>query len=164
MLMHTSNAIMFFCLGNICRSPIAHGLFAHLSSTHPQLRHWSVASSGTSSHHVGESPDPGSQHVARAHGIDLSMQRSQQLTPQDFEEFDYLVAMSRSNIANARRISSRHHERLLLIRDFEPGATPGILDVPDPWGRGPQAFEEVYTILERCMPNLITFLASSPAH
>lgn len=156
-----SPSIMFFCLGNICRSPLAHGLFSHLVARRAEPLVWHIASSGTSSYHVGEPPDLGSQRVAIAHGFDISAQRSRHLTADDFQRFDHLVAMSRANLAAARDISTSHHERLLLIRDFEPGATPGTLDVPDPWGRGPLAFEEVHDILARCMPGLIDFVHSS---
>lgn len=149
---------MFFCLGNICRSPIAHGLFEHLIAAHPDRPEWQIASSGTSSYHVGESPDLGSQRVSLVHGIDISAQRSRHLSASDFTRFDYLVAMSHANLAAARDITPMHHDKLLLIRDFEPGSQPGSLDVPDPWGGGERAFEEVYEILARCMPPLIDFV------
>lgn len=156
-----TTSVMFFCLGNICRSPLAEGIFrAHLKAR--GLEHeFSVSSSGTSAHHIGEAPDLGSQRVAKRLGeIDISDQRAQQLTAADLESFDYLIAMSRSNLHAARQLKGGERAPLLLMRDFEPKPQHRGQDVPDPWGHGDEAFEEVYRILDRSMGELIDYMLS----
>lgn len=157
--MARTRRIMFFCLGNICRSPLAHGLFEAEVARRGDAASWLIDSSGTSHHHIGEAPDPGSQRVARLHDLDISHQRAQQLTARHIEEFDWLVAMSRSNQRDALRLVEREEDRekILLLRDFDDEAN-GNLDVPDPWGHGEQAFLEVHRIIERCMAPLFVFL------
>lgn len=152
--MHSPTRVMFFCLGNICRSPLAHGIFEDHIAQQQEEDRWHIESSGTSAYHVGEAPDPGSQRVATQHGIHIGAQRAQQLTTHHIETFDYLIAMSRSNLEAARKICPPEHEhKLLLVRDFEP--TPhNADDVPDPWGHGDDAFEEVFSILSQCIPPL----------
>lgn len=148
--------VMFFCLGNICRSPLAEGLFKHEVASRGLTADFHIESSGTSGYHVGELPDPGSREVARRRGeIDISDQRSQQLTAAHLETFDYLVAMSHSNIANARRLRGASEVDFLLLRDFEPDERNHGEDVPDPWGHGRAAFDEVYEIVERSCANLL---------
>ena len=152
--------VMFFCLGNICRSPLAHGLFEAEVQRRGEASRWEIDSSGTGAYHVGEAPDPGSQRVARRHGLDISHQRAQHLTAAHLEEFDWLVAMSQSNLRDALRLAGadRFKDRLLLLRGFDPQAQRGQqLDVPDPWGHDERAFLDVYQIIERCMSPL--FLA-----
>ncbi len=156
--------VMFFCLGNICRSPLAEGVFRHLVDQRGFREVFTIASSGTSSYHVGESPDPGSQRVAkRRGGIDISAQRSQQLTAEHLTEFDYLVAMSASNEQNAARLRGGEDAEFLLLRDFEPDAGARGQDVPDPWGKGDAAFEEVYDIVERCCARLLDHIIEQEA-
>ncbi len=143
--------VLFLCLGNICRSPLAEGVFrAHLEREGLDDR-FVVDSAGTSSYHVGEPPDRGSVRIAKSHGIDLSRQRSRQLVDQDYQRFDFIVPMDRSNRTGLLRRGTLPDERTVLIRDFDPEAL-GDFDVPDPWGGGGDGFAEVYRILERCMP------------
>lgn len=161
-------SVMFFCLGNICRSPLAHGLFEALIEARGLTSRYEVDSSGTSAYHVGEAPDVGSQRVARAHGVQIDGQRAQQLTAAHFARFDYLVAMSASNLRDAEALRRERGDEgskgvLLLMRDFEPEVHLRGRDVPDPWGRGEAAFEEVYTILARCMPRLLDELEARSA-
>lgn len=153
--------VMFFCLGNICRSPLAHGLFERDVERRGLSDAIRVDSSGTSAYHVGELPDPGSREVAkRVGGIDISEQRAQQLTSQHLRDFDYLVAMSHSNISNARRLRGSDDVAFLLLRDFEPDAKHHGEDVPDPWGHGRGAFDEVYRIVERSVGNLLDHIVA----
>ncbi len=148
--MHRS--VLFICLGNICRSPLAQGVCeAHLARR--GARHISVDSAGTGAWHVGEAPDPGSVRVAARHGIDISAQRARQLRADDGDRFDLLVAMDGSNLVNTRRATGR--DDVVLLRDFDPA---GRGDVPDPWGGGNDGFAEVYAILDRSMPALLDHL------
>ena len=148
-------SVMFFCLGNICRSPLGEGLFLRAVADRGLSARFAVASSGTSAHHVGEAPDPGSVRAARAHGVDISSQRSQQLTSAHLRGHDYVVGMSASNLRDARRLPGAGDANLLLLRDHEPDEGLRGLDTPDPWGHGAAAFEEVYAIVERCVEVLI---------
>ena len=149
-------AVMFFCLGNICRSPIAEALFRHKLADQGLGDRFLVRSSGTGAYHVGEGADPGSCRVcAQRLGDDLSGHRAQQLTAEHLERFDYLVAMDTSNIENARRLRGGQQAELLLLRDFEPRESQRGLGVPDPWGGGAGGFDEVYDIVDRCLDNLL---------
>ncbi len=151
--------IMFFCLGNICRSPLAEALFSQKIEERGLEEAFHVESSGTSSYHVGESPDPGSQRVAEERlGRDISHQRSQQLTREHLETFDYLVAMSASNRRRALdRASGVDENRLFLLREFDPEAGDD-LDVPDPYGAGQSQFDLVYDIVDRSCDRLLEHL------
>ena len=149
-------AVMFFCLGNICRSPIAEALFRHKLSEQGLDDRFLVRSSGTGAYHVGEGADPGSARVCRQRlGDSLGRHRAQQLTAEHLETFDLLVAMDPSNMANARRLRGGQDTEILLLRDFEPQASQRGLGVPDPWGGGPGGFDEVYDIVDRCLDNLL---------
>ncbi len=144
--------VMFFCLGNICRSPLAEALFIYHARERGLENAFHIESSGTSSYHVGESPDPGSERVARERlGVDISHQRSQQLSPEHVEEFDVLVAMDRSN----QRAAMKWGDEIQLLRDFEPLGNDRGQDVPDPWGGGGRQFEQVYDIVFRCTERLL---------
>lgn len=157
--------ILFFCLGNICRSPLAEGLFSHKVERRGLEEVFRIESAGTSSYHVGESPDPGSQRVARERlGRDISHQRSRQLQRDDLETFDYLVAMDRSNREAARELGERGADTdILLIREFDPAAD-GDLDVPDPYGGGGNQFELVFDILDRSLDRFLTHVIEQHGH
>lgn len=145
--------VMFFCLGNICRSPLAEGIFRHHVQQRGLAHRFHIESSGTSDYHVGEAPDVGSQRVVKQRlGVDIAQQRAQQLTSGHLAHFDVLIAMDASNRANARRLG--HHSGIELLRDFEPHPPRGG-DVPDPWGGGPTQFEVVYEIVYRCTERLL---------
>ena len=151
--------VMFFCLGNICRSPLAEALFRHHVETRDLATRFRIDSSGTGAYHIGEPPDPGSVRVARERlGLDISSQRAQQLSSDHLQSFDYLVGMDRSNLENARRIRSAKQANLLLFRDFEPEEGLRGTDVPDPWGGGAAHFEKVYKIVDRCSRQFLDYL------
>jgi protein-tyrosine phosphatase len=147
--------VMFFCLGNICRSPLAEGLFRHKVRERGLQDWFEIESSGTSSYHVGEPPDPGSQRVARKRlGLDISHQRSQQLSRQHVEEFDVLVAMDSSNQRVAQQWADGE-DAVWLLRDFEPDPADRGTAVPDPWGGGGSQFDLVFDIVDRCCDVLL---------
>ena len=147
--------VMFFCLGNICRSPLAEGLFRHKIEARGLEARFHVESSGTSGYHVGDPPDPGSQLVARQRlGLDISDQRSQKLTREHVEGFDYVVAMDAAN----RRDASRwlpEGKAIHLLRDFEPDPSERGEGVPDPWGGGGSQFDLVFDIVDRCLDGFL---------
>ena len=161
MLDASTISVMFFCLGNICRSPLAEALFRHAVEERALSDRFLIASSGTSAYHVGAPPDPGSVRVARERlGLDISQQRGQQLIRGHVEQFHYLVAMDRSNQRHALALCGPADKAILLLRDFEPSPSPGGRDVPDPWGGGASGFEEVYEIVSRCTRRLLDHLVA----
>lgn len=151
--------VLFFCLGNICRSPLAEALFRYHVEQRDLIDDFEIASAGTSGYHVGSPPDSGSVRVARERlGLDISSQRAQQLNASHLSSYDYLVAMDRSNLNNARQLSGASEANLLLFRDFEPNQSDVGLDVPDPWGGGASHFENVYEIVDRCANSFLTYV------
>jgi len=145
--------VMFVCLGNICRSPLGQGLFMAKVADRGLADAFHVESSGTSSYHVGEAPDPGSVRVARRAGIDISGQRSQQVSLDDLESFDYVIAMDRSNERDLLRRAPDKRPKVHLMRSFQ--SDPDSLDVPDPWGGGPRGFERVCDIVSEACDGLL---------
>lgn len=153
--------ILFFCLGNICRSPLAEALFRHHAEERGLSDAFEIGSAGTSRYHVGEAPDPGSQNVARERlGLDISGQRAEQLDDQHLRAFDYLVAMSESNIQDAKRLDGADAVSFKLLRDWEPEADNHGKDVPDPYGGGGQQFNRVFDIVDRCTRELLDDLVT----
>lgn len=142
--------VLFVCLGNICRSPLAEGVFRYRVADAGLEDAFLIDSCGTSGYHVGEPPDPGSIQVAGRRGIDLGEQRSRQLSPSDLRAFDYVVCMDASNVRNTRRLGAGPIGQL---RDDDP-LGPG--PVPDPWGGGLSGFEEVFSIVDRSCEALLT--------
>jgi protein-tyrosine phosphatase len=132
--------VLVVCLGNICRSPIGEGLLRHHAAI--QGVRLQVASAGTSGHHVGEAPDRRSVEVMRRHGLDISGQRSAQLTMKDLERYDVVLAMDAANLndieALAERLKARGGSPAEVVR-FDAQA-----DVPDPYYGGADGFEAVY--------------------
>jgi protein-tyrosine phosphatase len=143
---------LFVCLGNICRSPLAHVVLQAKVSGRNLEHRVLVDSCGTGGWHVGGGADPGSVAVARRHGLDLSGHSARQLRRSDAEDFDWWVCMDGSNAQNTRRKLGPAAGRIVLLRDYDPD---GKGDVPDPWARGPAAFDEVYQIVERSCERLL---------
>ncbi|WP_041375727.1 low molecular weight protein-tyrosine-phosphatase [Polymorphum gilvum] len=147
-------AVLFVCLGNICRSPLAEGVFRHVAGqTLPGAR-LTIDSAGTGAWHVGNPPDPRSIAVARRHGIDISDLRARQVTRADFERFDLILAMDGDNLDALRRAAP--HATRAEIRRFL-AAPPR--DVPDPYHGGPDRFAAVYRLIEEGARDLATRLA-----
>ena len=155
-------SILFVCLGNICRSPLAEGVFAHLAKqADVDIR---IDSAGTGSWHVGERPDSRALAVARAHGIELPG-HARRVSSSDMHEFDYVIAMDENNLTHLAALgrSCRGSARLHLLREFDPDAGPDR-DVPDPYYGGRRGFEECFGIVERSCRGLLERLNHPPAH
>ncbi|MDE2764699.1 MAG: low molecular weight phosphotyrosine protein phosphatase [Gemmatimonadota bacterium] len=158
----TSVSVLFVCLGNICRSPLAEGIFAALARERGLDGQFHADSAGTAGYHSGEPPDSRSTAVAAAQGIRLTG-FARQVTPRDLERFDIVVAMDRSNRRSLERLRRRLRSGrgtvadIVMMRDYEPGARDP--DVPDPYYGGPGGFERVYRILERACNGLLDELA-----
>jgi protein-tyrosine phosphatase len=134
--------VVFVCLGNICRSPMAEAIFAHKVKEAGLSDQIEVDSCGTSRWHVGERPHPGTRRVLAAHNIRYT-HRARQLNRADLEEADYLIAMDSHNLDDIRRVSRAGAETGLLL-DYAPDVT--MSDVPDPYYVG--NFEDVYRLVE----------------
>jgi protein-tyrosine phosphatase len=149
--------ILFVCLGNICRSPTAEGVFLHvLKQEAPDLK-VSVDSAGTAGYHIGSPPDPRTQRHALSRGIDLSGLRARQLAPEDYRSFDFVLAMDADNLAamNARRPRGAT-ARLQLFMDYAPEL--GEPEVPDPYYGGASDFERVLDLTHAASRGLIRAL------
>jgi protein-tyrosine phosphatase len=149
--------ILFVCMGNICRSPSAEGVFRQaLTRRAPELQ-VEFDSAGTHDYHVGEAPDARALAAARRRGIDISRLRARSVVPDDFERFDLILVMDEENAGELkRRARPAHQERIRLIMEYAPSA--GRTAVPDPYYGGEQGFEEVLDLLEEAADGLIDAL------
>ncbi len=134
--------VLFVCLGNICRSPTAEGVFRHLLRQEAPELQVEVDSAGTADYHLGEPPDLRSQRAAMRRGIDLGALRARQVTPADFARFDLILAMDRANLLELEAMRPRNSRaRVQLFLEYAPEL--GRLEVPDPYLRDASGFEEV---------------------
>ena len=147
-------SVLFVCLGNICRSPLAEGVFLHLAREAGLEATLRVDSAGTGAWHAGEAADPRSREVAERKGIVLES-RARQVRAQDFHDFDVIVAMDRSNLQDleAIRPGEGARARLVLMRDYDP--EPGDREVPDPYYGGPDGFDQVFEMVHRSARGLL---------
>ena len=146
--------VLFICMGNICRSPTAHGVFESLVSSEGLGQHIEVDSAGTHAYHVGEQPDRRSQMAARGRGYDLSYQTARKVVQEDVEYYDYLLAMDESNLSDLQVLMpSHHHEKITLFMEFAPEY--GQREVPDPYYGGEQGFERVLDMVEEASRGLL---------
>lgn len=134
--------VTFVCMGNICRSPMAEGVFRHLVEQAGLADQFAVDSCGTGGWHVGEKPHPGTRKVLRKHGIDYDG-RARQLAATDLAHADYLIALDSENLHTLRRRGSTTAETSLLL-DYADGIRKR--DVPDPYYSG--SFDHVYQLVE----------------
>ncbi|GAB4228855.1 MAG: low molecular weight protein-tyrosine-phosphatase [Methyloligellaceae bacterium] len=139
--------LLFVCLGNICRSPMAQGVFAHVAEEAGLAGRFHLDSAGTGGWHVGNPPDPRACRAALARGIDISGQRARQVSAQDFERFDLLLAMDRANAkALARMAPAGAGERVRLFLEGLPDS--GVTEVPDPYYGGDAGFDAALDLIE----------------
>jgi len=143
--------ILFVCLGNICRSPLAEGILRYKANE--DNLDITVDSAGTSNYHIGQSPDPRAISVAYANGIDISNQKARQFRLKDFENFDYIIAMDKSNYSELLDLAgnTQNTKKIKLYMNF---AYPDSnIDVPDPYYDG--RFEEVFSLLNEATDKII---------
>lgn len=146
--------IVFVCLGNICRSPTAEGVFQHLVNERGLQPYFYVDSAGTSAYHIGEPANSKSQKTANKHGIELRS-RARRFEPDDLQEFDLIVAMDRENLENIKVLDSanKYSDKIILLRDYDP--EPGDGEVPDPYYGGIDGFQNVFNIVKRSCEALL---------
>lgn len=148
--------VLFVCLGNICRSPTAEGVFRQALERAGIAGDVEVDSCGVGDWHVGNAPDPRAQQAALSRGVDLSRLRARQLSEQDFSHFDYVLAMDQDNLRAMRAKKPAHSEAHVgLFLDF--AGTPGA-EVPDPYYGGEEGFENVLNMIEAASEGLIQHL------
>ena len=146
--------VLFVCMGNICRSPTAQGVFERVLLENGLEGHVEVDSAGTHGYHVGRSPDSRSREAALARGIDIGRQRARQFERSDFEYFDYVLAMDQSNLAVLlAECPDAHRDRVGLFMEFAPDSP--VRDVPDPYYGGSQGFEHVLDLVEQASQGLL---------
>ena len=134
--------VLMVCLGNICRSPLAHGVLENLVDPDRVF----VDSAGTGAYHIGKAPDRRSIAVAREHGLDISQQRARQFTPEDFDSFDHIFVMDKENLANVLALAPSE-EAAAKTRLFLSVLKKDIQEVPDPYYGGKEGFQYVYDLV-----------------
>ena len=152
-------SVLFVCLGNICRSPLAEGIFDHLVHEAGLDDRFDIDSAGTGAWHVGERPDARAAMVATKHGIELDS-RARQITSDDLDRFDYVIAMDRENLRNVSRMvdASDSETEVHLLRTFDEEEGD---EVPDPYYGGASGFETVYEMLHRSCQTLLERLKAA---
>ena len=147
--------ILFVCLGNICRSPLAEAIFHQKIENQSLKGKLSTNSAGTAGYHVGEKPDPRTIEIAEKNNIPIN-HRGQQFEKYHAKEYDYLIAMDHSNFQNMITEIGDQPENLLLMREFD--SLGKGQDVPDPYYGGIDGFEKMYQILDRSLDEFLNFL------
>lgn len=156
--------VLFVCLGNICRSPTAEGVFRHKLKTagirDGYLGNIFLDSAGTGGYHIGEKPDKRSRQTAEKYGVSLDEIRSRKLTLQDFTDYDYILAMDLENIRDMKAICPvDHHHKIKLLMDYGENC-PGITEVPDPYTGEMDGFDRVYDIIDRGADGFFKYLSA----
>ena len=145
--------VLFVCLGNICRSPLAEGILRQ--KIQAAGLDWEVDSAGTNGYHTGEAPHHLSQKVARLGGIDISRQRARQFTPADFQRFDKIYALAGDVVDDIRRISGKKFDPAkidLLMNEVHPGQDA---DVPDPFYGPEPGYQEVFKMISAAADKIV---------
>lgn len=146
--------VLFVCMGNICRSPTAHGVFRDLVRKEGLDGQVEIDSAGTHAYHVGNPPDQRAQQTAYARGLDLSDLRARQVNPGDFAIYDYILAMDEENLTLLEaQCPAEYRERLRLFLDFAPDQ--GVSEVPDPYYGGEKGFEYVFDLVAAASRGLL---------
>jgi protein-tyrosine phosphatase len=149
--------VLFVCLGNICRSPLAEAIFKDKVSKAGLSGLIEADSCGTSNYHIGGSPDPRTIANAQRNGVTID-HCGRQLTSEDLADFDYIFAMDNSNLKNIMKLdgAAQFAHKISLMREYDLQAKGG--EVPDPYFGGEQGFEDVFVMLDRTMENFLHHL------
>jgi protein-tyrosine phosphatase len=153
--------ILFVCMGNICRSPTAEGVFRHLATKEAPDLAVHVDSAGTHAYHLGEPPDQRAQRAAERRGVSLASLRARRVIEDDFSRFDLILAMDELNVAILREHCPQEYSaRIGLFLDYAPQL--GRIEVPDPYYGGSNGFELVLDLVEEASRGLLSQLQTSP--
>ena len=150
--------VLFVCLGNICRSPLAEGLFRHHAEEAGRGSEFVIDSAGTGGWHAGEPPHSGSRAAARKIGVDISNQRARQVTREDLDTWDLVVAMDGKNLRDLEALAAGSPVRARMARLLDLAPVDGTRDVPDPWGHPDAVFDAVRDLLDRSTARLLETL------
>ena len=146
--------ILFCCMGNICRSPTAHGVFENMVKQAGMVADVEVDSAGTHAYHIGEMPDSRSSQCASERGFDLSYIRARRVEVSDFDYFDYVLAMDNDNLSILQSMSPKQHKnKVCLFLDYAKSCTE--TEVPDPYYGGPNGFDHVFDLVEQASKGLL---------
>jgi len=148
--------ILFVCLGNICRSPLAEGIFRQLVADKGLEESFLIDSCGTGAWHIGEPPHKESSRIAKKYSISLDGQCARQLDDRDYSNFNLMVAMDCSNRDDLLGHPLADRSEIICLREHDP--EKGDLNVPDPYFGGADGFETVYQMIHRCCVNLLDSL------
>lgn len=146
--------VLFVCMGNICRSPMAEAVFRSLVKDAGLASAFEIASVGTGSWHVGERPHPGTQAVLQRNGISVDDKRAQRLSRSDLDYYDYIIAMDQENIDGIAQFHSTTRSEIRRLLEFAPSGGP--LDVPDPYYTG--GFDRVYDLVTAGCQGLLGYI------
>ena len=147
------SSLLFVCMGNICRSPTAEGVFRRVAEEAGMLDVLTIDSAGTHAYHVGEPPDQRSQAAAARRGYELGDIRARRVTEADFDRFDLILAMDRLNLVTLQdRADEAHHHKIRLFLEY---ATGPEVEVPDPYYGGATGFEQVLDLVEDASRELL---------
>jgi len=146
-------SVLFVCLGNICRSPLAEGLMRHHVERLGLSDQFIIDSAGTGGWHEGEGPDRRSVAAAARHGVDISAQKARKLRPEDFDRFDLILGLDRQNVTDIRRLHLP--EQAARVALYLEEALGERRDVPDPYYGNQRDFEAVFTLCDRASVKLI---------
>ena len=145
-------SILFVCMGNICRSPTAEGVFRSMLDQFDIGKEVRVDSAGTHAYHIGEPPDNRTIIAANNRGISLKHLRARLIDDSDFEKFDYIIAMDKANLLFLKKKSPvKYHSKIHLFLNF----SKGNLDVPDPYYGEADGFEDVLNLVEKASKGLL---------
>ncbi len=143
--------VLFVCLGNICRSPLAEAIFDQKCKDRG-VADFESDSAGTAAYHVGEQPDDRSVEVAKENGIPIH-HKARKFEPEDADTFDYIFAMDQSNYDDIIGIAGKKPDHLYLLREFD--VVSSKKNVPDPYYGGIEGFREIYTVMERSIDHFL---------
>jgi len=152
--------VLFVCMGNICRSPTAEGVFRAVAQRAGALRRLKIDSAGTHDFHVGEPPDSRAIDTALRRGYDIRKLRARQIAPRDYTRFQWILAMDRHNLREITHRKPRDFGgQIGLLLDEAPAI--GVREVPDPYYGGPEGFERMLDLIEPASEALFARIASS---
>ena len=152
--------VLFVCMGNICRSPSAEGVFNKIITDQLLQDKFSIDSAGTHAYHIGEAPDLRSQKAAKEREVDLSKIRARKVIMGDFEDFDYLLAMDEDNHSiMLQACPEKHQHKIKLFLEYAPHLN--TREVPDPYYGGAYGFERVLDLIEEASTGFIEELKTS---
>ena len=160
MNMKRKTSVLFVCMGNICRSPTAEGVFRHVVKQAGMQDHIKIDSAATHAYHIGESPDKRSQATARENGVDISGQRARKAVTEDFDNFDYIIVMDRSNFEDLKWLATNQQQRDKISLFMDYADNWDNTEVPDPYYGGSNGFQDVFDMVTSASHGLLDHISS----